>query len=61
MARALNSDDSRRSGTTIPVSFGPGLYVSFRCPKCNLARATDGRKLQRFQGLKQYVCKHCAE
>ena len=60
MARALSSDDSRRSGVNIPVQFGAGLYVSFRCPKCNLPRATDGRKLQRFQGLKQYICKHCA-
>lgn len=39
---------------------GAGHHISFFCALCNQPRNALGRKLQRVQGLRQWVCKGCA-
>ena len=34
---------------------------NFLCAKCRQPRMTLGRKLQLVKGVKQYVCKGCAQ
>jgi hypothetical protein len=40
---------------------GTGMVLNFRCARCNLAKQMDGRRKQKVQGLKQFVCKGCVK
>lgn len=40
---------------------GPGMHITFKCAACSKVRSCFGRKLQRVQGLRQYVCSTCYE
>lgn len=41
------------------VGAGAGAHQSFLCPLCSKPRQVLGRKLQRVQGLSQWVCHAC--
>lgn len=55
----MNHDDSRRIGVIPRMPPGPGAHLSFRCPKCNVPKSPLGRRMQRFQGIRQYLCHAC--
>ena len=55
-----NSDTSQRVGHQFAAPRGIGLHSNFMCARCNQPRMTQGRKLQRVQGVKQWVCRGCA-
>ena len=38
---------------------GTGHYCGFICALCCVKHGTNGRKLQRVRGVRQYVCKGC--
>lgn len=41
---------------------GPGgAGATFRCGRCTLFKSLHGRRMQRVQGLRQYVCAKCAK
>ena len=39
---------------------GTGMAQTFLCPMCAKPRAVLGRRLRRFRGRRQWVCKGCA-
>ena len=55
-----NSDTCQRVGHQFAAPRGIGLHSLFQCAKCSQRRETRGRKLQRVQGVKQWVCRGCA-
>ncbi len=61
MSSPISSDDSKRQGATFSPPRGPGLYITYRCARCRLAKPCLGRKLQLVQGIKQFVCKDCVK
>ena len=55
---------SDRIRTAPDVSFRPvgmGTSTTFMCARCAKPRLSQGRKLQRVQGLRTWVCKGCAK
>lgn len=40
---------------------GTGMPMSFRCAACAKPKPVPGRRLKRVLGLRQWVCKGCAE
>ncbi len=58
----LNRFSSLRDVT---ASRGPsgsnGMAMTFRCGKCELFKFVNGRKLAKVKGLRQFVCRECAQ
>ncbi len=58
----MTHDDHR--GNARDVRFAPvgvGMASTFRCARCAGFRSITGRKLEKVQGVRQYVCASCAE
>jgi hypothetical protein len=58
----VTSDEANRAPDPRPQIAGPGMPgATFQCWKCRQYRSLFGRRLRRVRGLRQYVCKGCAQ
>ena len=55
----MTSDDARHTPDRRFSFSGAGSFPLFKCPICNLPKASTGRRLQRVQGARQWVCQAC--
>jgi hypothetical protein len=57
----MSSDTARHAPDVHWRHIGTGMSQRFRCARCDKPSESQGRKLQRVQGVRQYVCKGCAK
>jgi hypothetical protein len=57
----MTSDDTRSPPDAKWQPTGVGMAPTFRCALCSKPRSPTGRKLQRVQGVRQWVCKYCVK
>ena len=57
----MTHDDTRAPRDVAFRFAGIGTAHTFRCGRCQGIRTTAGRRMQKVQGLRQYVCQACAK
>jgi hypothetical protein len=58
---STNRFSAERDRTADRSTPSGGHAMTFRCAACAGVRLVQGRKLQRVQGLRQFVCKGCVK
>jgi iron only hydrogenase large subunit-like protein len=57
----MKSDTTNTAPDVRFRSMQAGHYVTFLCPCCAKKKEALGRRLQRVQGVRQWVCRGCAK
>ena len=57
----MSSDDRTQSADRPFRTAGVGMAPMFLCPCCAKRKHSTGRRLQRVQGIRQWVCQQCVK
>jgi predicted SprT family Zn-dependent metalloprotease len=57
----MTHDDTKSARDVRFRMAGIGMAHTFKCGRCEQPRSTQGRKLEKVKGLRQYVCQGCVK